>query len=109
MSRPTKYNARVTITKPTKTYNEIGGWSNNYTSPDWAFTDWAAVLPVRSFKRLQYAQIGHTVSYELEMRPRLTNADIDCRVTYGGDNFQIVSLEVHSDKVRIDIARIENE
>ena len=109
MSRPTKYNSQVTITKPTRTENTIGGWSNNYTTPEWTFTDWAMVMPVRSFKRLQYAQIGHTVSYELEMRPRLTNADIDCRVIYNGGNYQIVSLEIDRDRVKIDIARIENE
>lgn len=109
MSRPTKYNSLVTITKPTRTDNEIGGWSNDYASPSWTFDDWALVLPVRSFKRLQYAQLGHTVSYELEMRPRLTNADIDCRVTYNGDTFNIVSLEIDKDRVRLDIARIENE
>jgi hypothetical protein len=109
MSRPTTYRDQITVTKPTTVSNEIGGWYNDYATPAWTFTEWARVTPVRSFKRLQYAQIGHTVSYELEMRPRLTNADIDCRVAYDGANFQIVSLEVDRDKVRLDIARIENE
>lgn len=109
MSRPTKYNSQITVTKPTPVYNEIGGWLNDYATPAWTFTEWAAVRPVRSFKRLQYAQLGHTVSHELEMRPRLTNADIDCRVTYADSNYQIVSLEIDRDVVKLDIARIENE
>lgn len=105
--RATKHNRYITIVKPTKTENEIGGWSNNYTVPEWSVSVWASVIPIRTYKRMQYAQIGQFVSYEVEMRSRITNADIDCRVTFDGDDYQIVSLEVDRGTAKMDIARIE--
>lgn len=105
--RATKYNRYITIIKPTTTDNELGGWVNNYTVPAWTLNVWASVVPIRSFKRLQYAQIGQNISHELETRARLVNADIDCRVTFDGEYYQIVSLEIDREVAKMDIARVE--
>jgi len=100
--RPTKYNKRVTIQKLTKVENDIGGWTNTW---DDLYSCWASVLPVKGFKKLEYAKLEYAEAYEVEMRKRLINADGDCRVVYGGNNYQIISFMITDDKVNLDIGR----
>ena len=100
--RPTKYNKRVTIQKLTKVENDIGGWTNTW---DDLYSCWASVLPVKGFKKLEYARLEYNEAYEVEMRKRLINADGDCRVVYGGSNYQIISFMITDDKVNLDIAK----
>jgi len=100
--RPTKYNSRITVQKSTQTESEIKGLTNVWSD---LFTCWASVLPVKGFKRLQYASLEMTEIYEVEMRARQTNPSVLNRVVYGGDNYQIIALQVNGEKVNMDIAR----
>lgn len=97
--RPTKYNKRITITRPSETENEIGGWGNNYDSPLWTFTTWASVVPLSAYKKMEYSKMGYEARYEVEFRKRVTNPDGDCRVVYDGTNYNIVSFSIDDDKV----------
>lgn len=105
--RPTRYNKRITVQKPSQTENEIGGWSNNYAILEWSFSCWASVLPVKGYKKLEYAKLGYSQPYEVEMRKRLVNADGDCRIVYAGENYAIISLMITDDKVMLDIGRTD--
>jgi len=100
--RPTKYNKRVTIQQKTESTTDTGGikdtWSTFYTS-------WASVKQVSGSRRFEYGQMNFTEFYEVEMRKRKTNVDADCRVVYGGNTFQIVSITIDDEKVNMDIAR----
>ena len=100
--RPTKYNKRITIQQRTSAENEIGGWSNEWTN---LFTCWASVLPMKGFKRLEYAKTEYSELYEVEMRKRQVNPDGDCRIVYDGNNYQIIALIITDFKVNLDIAR----
>ena len=104
--RTTKYDQRITVQKPTKTENDIGGWVNNYDSLEWTFSCWASVLPVKGYKKLEHAKLGYDVQYEVEMRSRQVNPDGDCRIVYKGENYQISSIMI-GDKVNLDMGRID--
>jgi len=97
--RPTKYNKSITVTRPAQTENEIGGWRNDYDAPEWTFTTWASVVPLSAYKRLEFSKMGYEARFEVEFRKRLVNPDGDCRVTYDGTNYNIVSFSVDDDRV----------
>lgn len=104
--RPTKYNKRITIQKPTKTGNEIGGWINNYNTLEWSYTCWASVVVMNGYKKLQYGMNANEEVFEVEMRKRLVNIDVDCRIVYAGNNYQVVSTPVITDdKVNFQMSR----
>jgi head-tail adaptor len=105
--RPTQYNKRITVQKPTKTWNDIGGWSNNYSELEWSFSCWASVVPIKGFKKLEYGKLGYDQPYEVEMRKRLVNADGDCRIVYAGENYAIIALRIDDEKVYLDIGRTD--
>lgn len=100
--RPTKYNKRVTIQKRTKDENEIGGWSNTWST---LYISWASVTQVSGGKKFEYGQHNMGEVYEVEMRKRNINADADCQVIYNGNTYQIVSITMDDCKVKMDIAR----
>jgi SPP1 family predicted phage head-tail adaptor len=101
--RPTKYNKWITVQQRADVPNDIGGWSNTWSD---MFSSWASVVPVKGFKKLEYARLGYDESYEVEMRKRLINADGDCRVIYDGSGYQIISFMIDDEKVNLDIAKI---
>ena len=105
--RPTRYNKRITVQRPTQTENEIGGWSNNYTTLEWTFTSWASVVPVKGFKKFEYGKMGFDQAYEVEMRRRQINPDGDCRIAYAGSNYSIIALSIEDERVSMDIGRID--
>ncbi len=105
--RPTRYNSKITVQKPTTTKNKIGGWKNDYVTLEWSFTDWASVVPVKGLKKIEYTKLGYTTIYEVEMRSRQTNPDGDCRVIMGGNSYQIVAIQIDGDKVNMDIGRTD--
>jgi SPP1 family predicted phage head-tail adaptor len=100
--RPTKYNKRITIQEKTGTTTATGGikdsWSDLYSS-------WASVSQVSGSRRFEYGQMNFTEVYEVEMRKRNTNVDADCRVVYNGNTYQITSISMDDEKVKMDIAR----
>jgi head-tail adaptor len=100
--RPTKYNKWITVQQLTKVENDIGGLSNTYTD---MFSSWASVVPVKGFKRLEYAKLEYSEAYEVEMRERLINADGDCRIVFDGSNYQIISFLIDDDRVKMDIVK----
>jgi hypothetical protein len=104
--RPTKYNTRITIIMPTKIDNLIGGWKYDYDNPEWTITTWASVLPIKGLKKMEYTRLGYTTIYEVEMRARETNPDGECRITWGGNNYQVVAISV-DEKVNMDIGRTD--
>lgn len=100
--RPTKYNKWITVQQLTKVENDIGGWSNTYSD---MFSSWASVIPVKEFKKLEYAKLEYNEAYEVEMRKRLINADGECRIVFNGSSYQIISFMITDDKVNLDIGR----
>jgi head-tail adaptor len=100
--RPTKYNKWITVQQLNKVENDIGGWSNSWAD---MFSSWASVVPVKGFKKLEYAKLEYNEAYEVEMRKRLINADGECRIVFNGNNYQIISFMIDDDKVYLDIGR----
>lgn len=100
--RPTKYNKRITVQKRTKDENEIGGWSNTWST---LYNSWASVKSASWTKKMEYGQLNYTQVYEVEMRKRNINVDSDCRVVYDSNNYQIVSFHMNDDRVYLTIAR----
>ena len=100
--RPTQYNKRITVQQRITVENDIGGWSNTWTD---MFSCWASVVPVKGFKKLEYAKLEYNEAYEVEMRKRMINADGDCRIVFKGNNYQIISFMIDDDKVNLDIAK----
>ena len=60
--------------------------------------------PLSGAKRLEHGRTTFSEIYKVEMRVREVNVDGECQVIYGGEIFQIVSIEI-SGKVNIVIAR----
>lgn len=100
--RATQYDKRVTVQTRTKISDGRGGWLNEWSD---SYTSWASVRPLRGMRRLEYGQMGFTVVYEVEMRKRVTNVNRQCQVVYGGNAYQIVSLEIDEERVYMDMAR----
>lgn len=105
--RPTQYNKIIKVQKPTTDKNKIGGWKHDYAALEWQFTSWASVLPVKGLKKIEYARLGYTLVYEVEMRRRKVNPDGECRVIYGGENYQIIAISIDDEKVNMDIGRTD--
>lgn len=104
--RPTKYNSRITVQKPTRKENKIGGWQNDYTTPEWSFSCWASVVPVKGLKKIEYTKLGYTLIYEVEIRERSINPDGDCRIIYGGNTYEIVAISIDG-TVNLDMGRTD--
>jgi len=92
--RATKYNKKITIKKMVKVENEIGGWKNTWID---FYTSWASLKSLTGLKRFEFSRLAYTEAYEVEMRRRTTDPDGDCKVFYGGNAFQIASIQ-HDDK-----------
>lgn len=104
--RPTKYDSRITVQKPTTIKNKIGGWQNDYTTLAWSFSCWASVVPVKGLKKMEYTKLGYSLIYEVEMRERNVNPDGDCRILYNGNIYEIVAISIDG-KVNLDIGRTD--
>jgi len=100
--RTTKYNKSITIQKRTKVPNDIGGWTNTWTD---YYTSWASVKAMSGMKRLEYGRLGFSESYEVEMRKRNENVDSDCQVIYDSKTFQINSIIIDENVVKLDIVK----
>lgn len=100
--RATDYNKRITVQQRTKSQTAAGGWSNVWSD---LYSCFASVTPMRGIKKIEYSQLGFTVSYEVEMRKRVTNVNSKCQVIYGGNAFQIQSITMDDEKVYLDIVR----
>jgi len=104
--RPTKYNSWITVQKPTRITNKIGGWQNDYTTLEWSFSCWASVVPVKGPKKMEYTKLGYTMINEVEMRERQINPDGECRVIYGGNTYEIVAITIDG-TIKLDIGRTD--
>ena len=101
--RATRYTKRITVQTPTKAENDIAGWTNTWTD---LYCSWASVVQMKGFKKLQYGMNANEEVYEVEMRRRLINVDVDCRIVYGGNNYQIIGTPVITDdRVNLEMSR----
>lgn len=102
--RPTKYNRRISVLAPTETTTSTGGISVTYAVD---YTSWASVKPVSGRKRLEYGRTEYNYIYEVEMRARTTNPDVNNKIRYAGNDYAITGISIDEDegKVNIDIAR----
>lgn len=100
--RPTKYNKRISILSPAETTTSTGGISIAYSV---SYTTWASVLPVSGRKRLEYGRTEYNYIYEVEMRSRETNPDVNNKVRYKSNDYTITGISIDDDMVKFDIAR----
>lgn len=86
-----QFNRRIEAQKLTKVRNDSGGFTETWTT---AYTTWAYVGPVKSFRHLQQLQNVQTNSYEVQLRYTPSHeVSKDIRFVYEGKNLILNSRE----------------